>query len=87
LPEGWRAFFYRTSAGAELDLVLIDEKNKPVGVEIKYSSAPAVSKGFWNSLNDIGCKRGFIVYPGNESYPAGKNVVTIPFRDISQIWE
>jgi len=87
MPEGWQAFFYRTNAGAELDLVLIDEKNEAVGVEIKYSSAPVVSKGFWNSLNDIGCKRGFIVYPGSESYPVGKNVVTTALRNVLQIWE
>lgn len=87
MPESWKAFFYRTSAGAELDLVLLNEKNKAVGVEIKYSSAPAVSKGFWNSLNDIGCKKGFIVYPGNESYPVGRDVITLSVKDLSQIWE
>lgn len=86
MPNGWRAFFYRTSAAAELDIVLLNEKNKAVGVETKYSSAPAVSKGFWNSLNDIGCKKGFIVYPGNESYPVGRDVVTVPVKDMSQIW-
>lgn len=87
MPEGWKAFFYRTSAGAEIDLVLFDKKKKGVGVEIKYSLSPAVSKGFWNSLSDTGCRRGFIVYPGNESYPVSENVVTIPVRNISQIWE
>jgi hypothetical protein len=87
MPGGWKAFFYRTTAGAELDLVLFDDKGNACGVEVKYSLAPAVSKGFWNALGDIPCRRGFVVYPGDESYPLGKNAVTIPISNLSLIWK
>ena len=85
IPEGWQAFFYRTGAGAEIDLLLINGKNEPIAIEIKYSASPTTSRGFWNAFNDLSCKKGFIVYPGKESYPLGKNVYTLPIKNIIKI--
>jgi len=87
VPGGWKVFFYRTSAGAELDLVLFDDKSRAYGVEVKYSLSPVVSRGFWNALGDIPCRQGFVVYPGEESYPLGKDVITVPISKLSLIWE
>jgi predicted AAA+ superfamily ATPase len=86
MPGDWRPFFYRTSAGSELDLLLLDSRGRTVGIEVKYSLSPAVGKGFWNAMADTSCGKGFIIYPGEESYPLGKNVVTMPARDVSRIW-
>lgn len=87
VPATWQAYFFRTNAGAEIDLLLIDAKNRPVAVEIKYSLSPAVTRGFWNAYEDLGCKRGFVVYPGDESYPIGNNVFTLPLKELPKIWE
>jgi predicted AAA+ superfamily ATPase len=84
LPERWQAYFYRTGAGAEIDLVLFDSKHKPVAIEIKYSVSPKVDRGFWNAYEDLSCKKGYVVYPGIESYPLGKNVVTLPVKDLAK---
>ena len=62
MPGDWRPFFYRTSAGSELDLLLLDDRGRTVGVEVKYSLSPAVGKGFWNAMTDTSCGKGFIVY-------------------------
>jgi predicted AAA+ superfamily ATPase len=85
LPERWQTYFYRIGAGAEIDLVLFDSKYKPVAIEIKYSMSPKVDRGFWNAYEDLSCKKGYIVYPGAESYPLGKNVVTLPVKDLAKI--
>jgi predicted AAA+ superfamily ATPase len=87
IPLVWQAYFFRTNAGAEIDLLLIDAKNRPVAVEIKYSLSPAVTRGFWNAYNDLGCKRGFVVYPGDETYPIGHNVFVLPLKEFHKIWE
>ena len=87
LPDNRDVYFYRTNAGAEIDLVLFDKKNKPVAIEIKYSMSPAVSRGFWNACEDLGCEKGFIIYPGNEIYPVGKNVFAMPVRELARILE
>jgi hypothetical protein len=87
LPNYREVYFYRTNAGAEIDLVIFDKKNKPIAIEIKYSMSPAVSRGFWNACEDLTCKKGFIIYPGNEIYPVGKNVFAMPVRELAKILE
>ena len=87
LPEGWSYFFYRTSAGAEIDILLVDKKNRPIAVEIKYSSSPKAERGFWNALEDLSCRKAFIVYPGEETYPSGKNTVTLSVKELNKIIE
>jgi predicted AAA+ superfamily ATPase len=86
LPERWQAYFYRTGAGAEIDLVLFDGKHKPVAVEIKYSVSPKLERGFWNAYEDLSCKKGFVLYPGEESYPLGRNVATLPAKKLAEIF-
>lgn len=85
LPENWEYYFYRTSAGAEIDLVLLPAGRNPIAVEIKYSSSPKVERGFWNAFEDLKCRRGYVVYPGKESYPIGKNVYTLPLEEVEKI--
>ena len=85
LPEGWQAFFYRTSAGGEIDLLLLDDKNKPIAIEIKYSAGVRVSRGFWNAFEDLSCTRGFVIYAGEEFYPITKNVYALPLKDMEKI--
>lgn len=87
IPRSWQVFFYRTSAGAEIDLLLIDNKNKVIVIEIKYSVTPKVSKGFRNAVADLSCKNGFIIYPGEESYPLAHNIYTLPLKNLSKIIE
>lgn len=85
IPETWEYYFYRTGAGAEIDLLLFDNRNKPLAIEIKYSLTPRLTKGFWYAYKDLSCKKGFIVYPGEEAYPVGNNVFTLPLKDIAKI--
>ncbi|MBI4690018.1 MAG: ATP-binding protein [Nitrospirae bacterium] len=87
LPEGWSHFFYRTSAGAEIDLLLVDKKNKPIAIEIKYSASPKAERGFWNALEDLSCRKAFIVYPGEETYPSGRNTLTLSAKELNKIIE
>jgi predicted AAA+ superfamily ATPase len=87
LPAGWSYFFYRTNAGAEIDLLLMDKKNKPVAIEIKYSASPKAARGFWNALEDLSCRKAFIVYPGDETYLSGKNLITLSVKELKKIIE
>lgn len=85
LPASWSLYFYRTSAGAEMDLVLLPPDKSPVGVEIKFSKAPAMSKGFRQAYSDLGCRRGYVVCPVKERFPLAKHVDAIPVQNLSQI--
>jgi len=60
-PEA-KYFFYRTSAGAEIDIVMTLH-NKVFAIECKASSAPALTKGTYNAIADIKPLRTFVVAP------------------------
>lgn len=73
LPDGAMASFYRTAAGAELDL-LVEHGQKKTGIEIKFSSAPKVSKGFWQACEDVGVHHAYVMAPVREGWAMADNV-------------
>ena len=77
-PKGTDAFFYRTRAGAEIDLLLQLPGQELWAIEVKRSSAPRVPRGFRIATADVGAARSFIVYPGEETYPLGDRINATP---------
>jgi len=73
-PESVKASFYRTSAGAEIDLLLEFPDGRLWAVEVKRSLSPSPGKGFHHARRDLKPERAFIVYPGEERYPKGEGV-------------
>jgi len=63
------ASFYRTSNGAEVDLVLTFRNQETWTIEIKRSSAPTVSRGFYQAATDLGAARKLLVAPVAQTYP------------------
>lgn len=68
LPKGASVSFYRTAAGAELDLV-VEWGSKKIGFEIKFSSAPRVTKGFWQACADVGVQHAYVIAPVAQGWP------------------
>ena len=60
--------FYSTAAGAELYLV-VDLGSKKIGFEIKFSSAPKLSRGFWQACDDIGLEHAYVVASVPQGWP------------------
>ena len=85
LPPRWEAYFFRTAAGAEIDLILAHSGREPVAVEIKYSATPEVSRGFRGACLDLQCSKAYVVYPGSEAYPLGKATTALPLLQIRRI--
>lgn len=84
-PREWQAHHYRTSAGAEIDLLLHNRRGEPIAVEIKLSSTPQPTRGFWTAMDDLSCKKGYVIYPGKERYPLAENVTALPLNDLNII--
>jgi predicted AAA+ superfamily ATPase len=82
LPVGVTSWFYRTSAGAEIDLVVEQNNKKKYAIEIKRSMSPSLSKGFHLGCEDIKATQRFIVYPGKERFPVTKEVSAISLPDM-----
>ena len=84
--NGWQYFFYRTSNGGELDLVLERGDNR-IGIEAKASTAPRPSKGFWNSLEDLGIRDSWIISPVERAYEIRKNVMVGNIKDFLSFYK
>ena len=64
-----QACFYRTSNGAEVDLVLTFRNQQTWVIEIKRSSAPTVSRGFYQAATDLEAVRKLLVAPVAQPFP------------------
>ena len=85
-PPGTEACFYRTSAGAEIDLLLkLPGHRKPWAIEIKRSLAPKLDRGFHLACEDIRPERRFVVYAGAESYAVAEGVEAVPLPELCRL--
>jgi predicted AAA+ superfamily ATPase len=77
-----QASFYRTSHGAEVDLVLTWPGGEEWAVEIKRSLAPTLERGFHSALSDLAPQRALVVYPGGDGYLLAPNVEAIGLAEL-----
>jgi uncharacterized protein len=76
LPPEANVSFYRSAAGAELDVV-VESGNQKIGYEIKFSSAPKVTKGFWQACEDVGVHKAYVIAPVQEGWVMANDVQVI----------
>ena len=84
-PERTRASFYRTAAGADIDLVLEIPGGTLWAIEIKRGLAPKLNKGFHHARADLTPTHSFIVYSGEERYPKADGVEVIGLREMAKL--
>jgi len=84
-PRGTEASFYRTAAGAEIDLLLALPGGKLWAVEIKRSSAPKLERGFHLACDDLKPDKRFVVYPGNDRFPLDAHAEVIGLSALGQM--
>lgn len=82
-PYGTEPNFYRTAAGAEIDLLLTLPGNRLWAIEIKRSLTPKVERGFHNASVDLQPEKRFVVYPGTERYPLAEGIEVISIKDLT----
>ena len=82
LPYLAETYFYRTAAGAEIDLVIRMPNAEIWAVEIKHGTAPKVSKHYNQICDDIGATHKFIVYGGDDEFPVSASVRVISLPKI-----
>jgi len=81
LLANWKASFYRTSSGSEIDLIL-EKGNKRVAVECKGSTSPNLNRGFWNAVSELKFKEVWVVAPVKEAYPIEQGVMVAPLHQV-----
>ena len=83
-PSATQAHFYRSSGGAEVDLLLTLPGGDRWAVEIKRSLAPKVERGFHAACVDLEPARRLLVYPGIERYRMANDLEVTPLRMLCQ---
>ncbi len=84
-PDWVQPFFYRTQAGAEVDLVLELDPGSRWAIEVKRSaSRPAPSKGFHTACDDLQAQRRIVVYGGTRAFPQPNGVETLPLDELME---
>jgi hypothetical protein len=83
-PARTAASFYRTGAGAEVDLVLDLPGRRRWVIEIKRGLSPKLDKGFHHACEDLKPTRRIVVYSGDDHYKIAADVEAISVRDLAR---
>lgn len=81
----WRSsiFFYRTSNGAEIDLVIEHGDGSLWAIEIKRGLSAKVERGFHQACADLKPVKAFVVYAGADRYPISDSLEGISLHDMA----
>ena len=86
LPDKTPISFYRSSNGAEIDLILSLPNNLGTwAIEIKRGLTARPEKGFYYAISDIQASRSFVVYAGKEHYKIAENIEAINLEDFCKL--
>ena len=84
-PDLVTPYFFRTAAGAEIDLLLAWPDGSLWAIEIKRSLTPKLERGFHAACADLKPTRRFLVYPGQETYRLAAGVEVLPLPALADL--
>ena len=84
LPRRAKSYFYRTSAGAEIDLVIRFSATEVWAIEIKYGTAPKLGKHFSKTCDDVGATHKYVVYGGEETFSISNDITMISLPQMME---
>lgn len=84
ISSPWRnnASFYRTSAGAEIDLIIEHRNGRLWAIEIKRGLSVKLTRGFYQAYADLQPERAFAVHAGDDRYPIAAGIEAIGIREL-----
>ena len=82
LPNRAETWFYRTAAGAEIDLVIKMPSSEIWAIEIKHGVAPKFGKHYSQTCDDVDATHKYILYGGNDEFSVGKDVKIISLQGL-----
>ena len=84
LPSRAETYFYRTAAGAEVDLVIRMTSSEIWAIEIKHGVAPKLGKHYSQTCDDVGATHKYILYGGDDEFPVGNDVKIISLSGLME---
>ena len=77
-PRGTEASFYRSSAGAEIDLILKLPGGALWAIEVKRTTSPKVTRGFHIAADDLDVAERLLVYAETRDVPGQGGLRAMP---------
>ena len=78
-----QASFFRTAAGAEIDLIHKFDTGKVWAIEIKRGLNSKPKKGFYHAIEDLKPEKSFLVHGAEDRYPIAENIEAIGVLDLA----
>jgi predicted AAA+ superfamily ATPase len=85
LPYNTDICYYRTNHGAELDVVLTFPQGQRIGVEVKFSSTPKLSRGNYEAMKDLDIKQLYVIAPISDCFFLKENVQAMGITEFVKI--
>jgi hypothetical protein len=82
IPIGVEAYFYRTTVGAEIDLLLKLSSRELWAIEVKNGIAPKITRGFHQACEDVQATHKYVVYSGSDEFPVKHNTTIISLQKL-----
>lgn len=73
--QSWKMYYHRTHTGAEVDLILISPNGNMTCIEIKNTNTPKLSKGFYQSVQDLQPQFQYIITPNSEKMSYSQDIL------------
>jgi hypothetical protein len=84
-PNGAEPHFFRTAAGAEIDLLLqLPGRRRPWAIEVKRGLAPKHERSFHLACDAVRPERCLVVYGGTERFPLAENVEAVSLIELCE---
>lgn len=87
LPDWAEMYYYRTHDGTEADLVLARGGVAEILIEIKFSTAPKMTKSLHLAKADLGTQRNFVICPVSQGFPLTEDVQVLGISEIERVFE
>lgn len=82
LPLGWELAFWRTAAGAEIDLLLLHGSHPIIAAEMKMNTTnPRPGRGFYEGCKELAPREKWVIYPGDEPLALPNGVLALPLAE------
>jgi len=78
------AYYWALHGGGELDLMFL-HRGRRYGVEFKFTEIPSATRSMHNAIQDLGLRRLWIVYPGENAFPIDRRIIAWPLGDIAKL--
>ncbi len=85
LKDEYNLYFYKTSHGAEVDLLIEHTLHIVIAIEIKMTNAPKLSKGNHIAFQDVNADENYVITPTSDSFYIKENIQVISIKDFIQL--